>query len=60
MAAFRANLLDLTREALRLRTLATEELPELMSLAVDRILDLLPEKLGRDSWRSILTTALTR
>jgi hypothetical protein len=49
---------DIIREFVRLDNLAKGQTDQLLDLAVSRILDLLPNWLGADKWRAILTLAL--
>lgn len=49
---------DIIREYVRLGNLANIQTSQLLDLAISRILDLLPDALGPDKWRSILTLGM--
>ncbi|PRD11797.1 hypothetical protein CQ058_04550 [Bacillus sp. MYb56] len=49
---------DFIRETVRLDNYKTHQAADLLGIAINRILNLLPDNLGHDSWRSILTSSL--
>jgi hypothetical protein len=55
---FRNALADAIREVFRLTHLGQFQTVDLIGVGVDRILDRLPDSLGKDSWRTVLTTAM--
>ncbi|MEQ8787400.1 MAG: hypothetical protein RIC55_13930, partial [Pirellulaceae bacterium] len=52
------NFEDVIREGVRAYNLAENQGADLLGLAVNRVLDLLPEAIGPDSWRTVITTAV--
>ncbi|KAA0781905.1 hypothetical protein DN406_29860 [Bacillus sp. BB56-3] len=58
VTTFKESIKDLLREIVRLDNYTQYQGDELLGILINRILNLFPEVLGRNSWRSILTKSI--
>ncbi|WDV09206.1 hypothetical protein [Lysinibacillus irui] len=58
VTSFKEAIKDLLREIVRLDNYNDYQGDELLGILINRVLDLFPDVLGRDSWRTILTKSI--
>jgi len=58
VTSFKEAIKDLLREKVRLDNYQDYQGDELLGILINRVLDLFPDVLGPDSWRSILTKSI--